>query len=305
MGGRTEIELSLDEIKVILDQLNAAGVYSINFNGGEPLLRNDFFEIAQYAHSLGFDLHLNSNGTLIGDHEAKEIAKYFASVCVSVLSSIPEKHDELTGREGAYDRVSSGMNHLLEHGIKVEINVCTFTDNYRELYEIAKSFAREGVHVFCVTRYILSNSAERTKLLGEKETIEVLGLLEKISNDFKTYKEVKLPGPVPYCELSSEYVEKLRYWNTPCQVGYGLCRISPIGVITPCPLSDEVMGDLKQNSFEDIWNSIHWEKFAKCSHVTQACIECEELHSCRGGCLGYDEALKKANITPDTRKWRK
>lgn len=305
MGGRTTGELSLEEIKSILDQLSAVGVYSINFNGGEPLLRKDFFEIAQYAHSLGFDLHLNSNGTLIGDQEAIEIAKYFPSVCVSVLSSYPKKHDRLTGSIGAYDEVSRGINNLLEQNVKVEINVCTFKDNYRELYDIAKSFSRDGVHVFCVTRYILSSQEESDRLLGEKETIEVLASLERIANDFPTYKEVKLPGPVPYCELISDYVEKLRHWNTPCQVGYGLCRISPVGFVTPCPLSDEVMGDLRKSSFKDIWNSPGWDKFAKCEHLTEMCIECEELHTCRGGCLGYDEALKKACLTPDTRKWRR
>ncbi len=305
MGGRSNSELSLNEIKSILDQLHAIGVYSINFNGGEPLIRKDFFEIAHYAHSLGFDLHLNSNATLIGENEAIEIAKYFPSVCVSVLSSNPEKHDKLTGYVGSYNRVSRGIDNLLKQNVKVEINVCTFTDNYRELYEIAKSFASEGLHVFCVTRYILNNPKEQSRLLGQQETIEVLDSLERIANDFKTYKEVKLPGPVPYCELSAEYVEKLRYWNTPCQVGYGVCRISPIGVVTPCPLSDEVMGDLRENSFENIWNSDGWEKFSNCIHVTKACIECEELNSCRGGCLGYDDALKKACLTPDTRKWRK
>src|SRR5665647_1783306 len=76
IGGKTAGELSFDEITKILDQLQSAGVYSINFNGGEPLLRADFFEIARYAYGLGFDLHLNSNGTLIGEREAIAIAEY-------------------------------------------------------------------------------------------------------------------------------------------------------------------------------------------------------------------------------------
>ncbi|MFZ3130469.1 MAG: radical SAM protein [Desulfosporosinus sp.] len=304
MGKKTAGELSFNDIKNILDQLQIAGVYSINFNGGEPLLRKDFYEIARYAHGLGFDLHLNSNGTLIGEREAIEIAKYFPSVCVSVLSSDPEKHDRLTGCSGAFADVSRGIEQLLKQNVKVEINVCTFKNNYRELYDIARLFAREGVHVFCVTRYILSNPAEKGSLLGKEETIEVLELLEKISDDFPTYKEVKLPGPVPYCELSPEYTKKLKTWNTPCQVGYGLCRISPIGVVTPCPLSEDVIGDLRNSSFIEIWNSPGWIRYAQCEHLTQSCIQCKELPSCRGGCVGYDGALEKAGLTPDTEKWR-
>lgn len=304
LGGKTEGELSFDEIKNILDQLQAAGVYSINFNGGEPLLRKDFYEIAHYAHGLGFDLHLNSNGTLIGEREAMEIVKYFPSVCVSVLSSDPEKHDKLTRRKGAFADVARGIEQLLRQNVKVEINVCAFKDNYKELYDIARLFAKEEVHVFCVTRYILSNPADQGSLLGENETIEILAALEKIANDFPTYKEVKLPGPVPYCELDPEYTAKLKAWNTPCQVGYGLCRISPTGIVTPCPLSEDAIGDLRNSPFLEIWNSPKWNRYAQCEHLTPSCIQCQELSACRGGCIGYDGALEKAGLTPDTEKWR-
>ena len=58
-------ELTTQEIFNILSQLREAGVFRINFNGGEPLMRTDFLQIAEYAYSLGFELHMNPNSTLV------------------------------------------------------------------------------------------------------------------------------------------------------------------------------------------------------------------------------------------------
>lgn len=296
-------ELSTDEIKAILDQMHEMGVFSINFNGGEPLARPDFFELAGHAKTLGFDLHLNSNATLIDERKADLLSELFPSVCTSVLAAQPEKHDRLVGVTGAHERMYHGVSLLLDRGVNVEINVCTFRDNYRELFEIASSMARDGVHVFCVTRYIMVTMEGAKHVLGAKETIAVLDTLERIQNELPTYMEVKLPGPVPYCELPSLYVERLRKWNTPCQIGYGLARVSPHGTVTPCPLSSHVIGSLRKTDFASLWHHERWSKFEIFSHLPTDCRKCQDLESCRGGCVGYDDCLNDLGRTPKTRKW--
>ena len=296
--------LSCEEIKLILRQIKEAGVFSINFNGGEPLMRSDIFELLEFASELGFDLHMNTNATLIDDYKAELIAKFLPSVCVSALASNPKIHDDLTGHPGSFQRMKKGVSLLLKRGVKVEVNVCTFRSNYKDLYNIAKVMAEKDVHVFCVTRYILANPKDINNLLGEKETIEVLDSLECIKNDFPTYQEVKLPGPVPYCELPPNQKERLEKWNTPCQIGFGLCRISPQGIMTPCPISSLYIGDLRKSSFKELWNHKIWNKFESLSHFPEACRLCDDLRSCRGGCIGYDDCLIESGYMPDTRKWR-
>ncbi len=302
--GKNNESLSTAEIKKILSDMHTSGVFSINFNGGEPLMRPDFFELAQYAHELGFDLHLNTNGTLIDEHKADLIAKFFPSVCTSVLASALELHDKFVGRSGAFSRMKNGVSLLTSRGVLVEINVCTFQENYEDLYNIAKVMAEQNVHVFCVTRYILVDARHRKHLLGKNETIDILNTLERISNDFPTYKEVKLPGPVPYCELPENQKERLRRWNTPCQIGYGLCRISAKGEVTPCPLSTFSIGHLRDMSFREVWAHKNWCHFESFCHLPRGCHSCEDLPSCRGGCIGYDDYLKSAGLTPKTLKWK-
>ena len=296
-------ELSTEEAKDILLQMREAGVFSVNFNGGEPLMRRDIFELASYAKALGFDIHMNTNATLIDSEKADRISALFPSICTSVLAASPEKHDRLVGIPGAWQRMRRGVDLLTDRGVHVEINVCTTRENFSELYDIASSMAAEGVHVFCVTRYIMVTPDGKELLLGKDETIAVLDTLELIAKNLPTYKEVKLPGPVPYCELPSEYKSRLNRWNTPCQVGYGVCRVSPYGTVTPCPLSSMVMGELRKTSFQGIWNSKKWDFFRDCLHLPPTCRTCDDLESCRGGCIGYDDCLVAQGKTPQTLKW--
>jgi radical SAM protein with 4Fe4S-binding SPASM domain len=296
--------LTTSEIKDYLRQMREVGVFSINFNGGEPLTRPDFFELAEFAFELGFDLHLNTNGTLVDNQKATQIARFFPSACVSVLASTPKRHNHFVGKKMAFEQMQSGVSNLLSHGVKVEVNVCTFQSNYHELYDIAKVMAEENVHVFCVTRYILTNKEEQDEVLGYKQTLDVLDSLEQIRKDFNTYKEVKLPGPVPYCELASNQKERLRQWNTPCQMGYGLCRITPNGDVTPCPLSPLVIGNLRNSSFKNLWNHSMWKQYESFHHLPEACHSCEDLAYCRGGCVEYDNDMVNANLIPNTIKWQ-
>ncbi|MBS3975573.1 MAG: radical SAM protein [Syntrophomonadaceae bacterium] len=305
MGHVNGNELSLVKIKQILDQLCGIGVFRINFNGGEPLVRSDFQNILEYAGTLGFDLHMNTNATLITDQIAKIIARYMKSVCTSILHSDKSKHDKMTGRVGAYDDVINGIKILRHNGIKVEVNVCTSTENFEDIYNIGKLAAGLDCYSLCSTRYILNNSNNKGLLLDSKATMKLIDLLLQVKEDFSAISDVSLPGPVPYCEIDSEYHSKLRILNIPCQYGYGLCRISPTGKVTPCTISDDIIGDLNIHSFDDIWNAPGWKKYEALCHIPVPCRSCEEFPRCKGGCVVYDESINACGETISTRKWGK
>jgi len=296
-------ELELFQIKNILDQMKKAGVFSINFNGGEPLMREDFFEIIEYAHSLGFWLHMNTNATLIDDVCAKGISKYVKQVCTSILHSDQDIHDKMTGRKGAFSDVIKGITALVSNGVGVEVNVCTHMNNYKDIYNIAKLISDLGCRVLCSTRYIL-NSKENIDLLMTKEaTMELVDLLFKAKSDFPKLIDVSLPGPVPFCELPESYFEKLFSLNVPCQYGYGLCRISPTGSVMPCTISDDVIADLTKCSFDEMWKSQAWDKYVNLCHLPKNCHSCSELSKCRGGCVVYDESIIACGEIVKSKKW--
>lgn len=297
-------ELTTDEIKDILNQLNHLGIFRINFNGGEPLTRPDIKELIKYGADLGFDLHMNTNSTLVNDDIAEFVSKYMTSICTSILNSKEDLHDRMTGRKGAYKDVIRGIKIWRKHGVKVEINVCTSTDNYTDIYDIGKLASELDCYALCVTRYILNNKENNFRLLTPEQTLKVIEQLHKVKADFSNVYDVTLPGPVSYCELPDEYKEDLKELNIPCQYGYGLARISPTGKVTPCPISNDEIGDLRKNTFEEIWKATGWDKYVSLSHLPIGCKECDDVSRCRGGCVGYDESIRACGIDIKTKKWR-
>jgi MoaA/NifB/PqqE/SkfB family radical SAM enzyme len=229
-------QLDTDQCKRLLDEMRAVAVGGgfVNFSGGEPLIRSDFFDIASHAKSLGFDIHLNTNATLIDERIADSLAGLFPSLCTSVLSSSPRRHDELVGSLGAFERMRQGVEHVLLRGMKVEINVCTFKGNYAELFDIAKVMASDGTHVFSVTEYI-NNSKSNARFILNKQDIEVvMSQLDKICMEITTYKEVQIHGPIPLCGVSVKRKEKYSNFGNSCRPNPCLRRISSCGDITLC-----------------------------------------------------------------------
>lgn len=58
---------------------------TVVFSGGEPLLRPEIFDIADYAvEKFNLNLHLITNGTLITEENVNNICKYFKAVSISI-----------------------------------------------------------------------------------------------------------------------------------------------------------------------------------------------------------------------------
>ena len=91
-------ELSTAQCKTVLDDLAAFKVPAILFSGGEPLVRPDVFELAEYARSLNLHVVLSTNGTLIDAEKARRFKDLeFAYIGISLDSAIPAVHDEFRG----------------------------------------------------------------------------------------------------------------------------------------------------------------------------------------------------------------
>lgn len=76
-------ELSTQERRAIVSELSEAGVVSMAFSGGEPLMRKDFLEVAKYAADRNMYVSLATNGTLINGevaHRLKESQVQYVEV---------------------------------------------------------------------------------------------------------------------------------------------------------------------------------------------------------------------------------
>ena len=128
-------ELSTEEGKALIDQIVEVSKPILILSGGEPLLRDDVFELARYARAKGLIVAMGTNGTLITDSVAKELkSSGVKAVAVSIDSSVPDRHDAFRGVKGAWERALDGIDACIEKGIGVQVNTTVTQQNYDDLF---------------------------------------------------------------------------------------------------------------------------------------------------------------------------
>ena len=101
LEGKSPDELSTDEAKGLLDELATWRIGLLIMDGGEPLMREDIFELASYASSKGLRVVIGSNGALIDRETAQRLKKTdIKMVSISIDGAKPETHDSFRGEEG-------------------------------------------------------------------------------------------------------------------------------------------------------------------------------------------------------------
>src|SRR5580704_11753032 len=113
-------EMTTAEIKDLLDQMAAAGVFYLTISGGEILMRRDFFEILEHARARTFCIKLKTNGVLIRKKEAARLRELgVESVQISVYSHRPEVHDAITKMPGSFRQSIAAVRLLRDEGLPV------------------------------------------------------------------------------------------------------------------------------------------------------------------------------------------
>ncbi|MFX1393849.1 MAG: radical SAM protein, partial [Promethearchaeota archaeon] len=152
-------ELTTKEVKDVLDQ--AAKAFIVNFFGGEPTMRSDLMELIQYASERSLYVFCDSNGLKITKDYAKQLKdKGLDILYVSIDSPIPEKHDELRGVKGCFEKAVQGIKNALDIGLKCELSTYVTRENlangeFENLIKLAKDIGATGV------RYLLPTPAGR------------------------------------------------------------------------------------------------------------------------------------------------
>lgn len=302
-------DLSLKEIEKILLELDSLEVLRIAFEGGEPFLRKDFFDILKIADTCSFDYYINTNGSLIDKTTAKKLKKTRVSkICVSIDGPNAEIHDAIRGYDGAFYRATNAIKFLLEENVKVNAIITLTKKNYKYLYETLNFLSSIGVTKVAIM--LLATVGENNKDLGIP-FVEWEKLLLKLSAD---KFEKKLPvdlNIVATSEASCQWElflplknnkEFYYLWSDKnkspavkndfsCTAGKRNLAIDGSGNVYGCSLmvsnKELIAGNIKNNSIKSIWEtSFIFNKFRnlKLKNIKGPCKECLYLEKCTGGC---------------------
>ncbi|MBQ9905657.1 MAG: radical SAM protein [Oscillospiraceae bacterium] len=113
-----ETDLSTEKWKTIIDRLVGFPIDSLTLTGGEPLVRKDFFEIAQYAKdTLQVPLSMMSNATLITEEIADRLTELFDAFSFS-LDGVDEESCAPIRGKGVFERAMRGIQLMKDRGMK-------------------------------------------------------------------------------------------------------------------------------------------------------------------------------------------
>ena len=136
----------------IIDQIVAAANPILVLSGGEPLYRNDIFQLARYATDKGLRVALATNGTLV----TKDVARMIVDagvrrVSISLDGADATTHDSFRGIPGAFDAAVHGLRNLKALGMSVQINMTIARHNAHQLpqvLELARKLGADALHTF-------------------------------------------------------------------------------------------------------------------------------------------------------------
>lgn len=179
-------ELNTEEAKRFIDDLAEFNVPVLLFSGGEPLVRPDFFELAEYAKQKGIRTTISTNGTLITPKVAERLKNIGVGYVGISLDGIGEVNDRFRGKQGAFEAALAGIRNCLAVGQRVGLRFTINRHNYKELDKIFDLIERENIPRVCF--YHLVYSGRGSEMIKEditpEETRAVLDLIIERTLDF-------------------------------------------------------------------------------------------------------------------------
>jgi len=273
-------ELSKEEIFRLLSDASDMGVKIIALWGGEPLLHKDLIEIVNEIHRLKMSSYLVTNGYLLNEKKVSELVRCkINSVSVSIDDSYPERHDEIRGIKGAFEKICKGVMMLKEKGgdeIKVGINMVISKGNYKEIpkmLDLAISLKADWVKFLPVHFGFPYNHLQ----FGNEELMPSKEQIEEIHRSLKELQiAVKRNGMYTnsetYLDGFKEYFNG-KYQLRNCSAGYLCCNVDSYGNVTQCSLDPRIGGNIRKRSFKEIWKSEEFNLIRK-DHNEKLCGHC-------------------------------
>jgi radical SAM protein with 4Fe4S-binding SPASM domain len=296
-GSPLKDELSLPEIKNIIEQAVALGAKKIIvLGGGEPLLYPHLFEVIDMILQKGVEADLFTNGTMISEKVAQKLYDRKTSIVLKQNSQVPEVQDFLAGKEGSHSEIEVGLKNLLkvgypskEHNLGIETIICQ--QNYDEIPTLWRWARRQGIIPYVETMTMQGRAKDHSNLEVSIDKIRVL--FEELA---KIDKEEFNTSWTPHPPLAASQCSRHEY----------SCTVVSNGDINPCPGVNITVGNIRENSLKNILaNSIVMQDLRNIrSTIKGQCGSCDLNDNCYG-CRGHAYQISGDYLAEDALCWIK
>lgn len=292
----------------------------ILFSGGEPLIRDDFFSLAEYARSRGIRATLSTNGTLITPEVARDIKRLGISYVGVSLDGIASDNDRFRGRRGAFEAALAGIRACRAVGQRVGLRFTINRHNYDQLPDIFRLIEEEDIPRVCFYHLVYSGrgSKMRDEDITHAETRSAMELIMEKTLDFHHRgldKEIltvdnHADGVYIYLTLRrsdperAEQVRRLLLSNGGNRSGVAIGAVDWAGNVHPDQFTrNHVLGNVRERDFAAIWQDTGHPVMRGLKNrkplLTGRCSTCRWLDMCNGNFRARAEAVYGDFWAPD------
>lgn len=305
-------ELTTSEARRFIDDLADFQVPVLLFSGGEPLIRPDFFELAEYAASKGIRPTLSTNGTLITREAAGKIKEIGVGYVGVSLDGLREINDKFRGRKGAFQAAMEGIRNCVAVGQRVGLRFTINRHNYEELDNIFDFIEAEKIDRVCFYHLVYSGRGKQMtdEDLSPEESREAMNIIIRRAIDFQQRglkKEIltvdnHCDGVYLYLKalkedpLRAEKIKALIGLNGGNRSGIAFAEVDPCGYVHPDQFTQHItFGNVRERKFGDIWTDMSHPVLAGLRDrkplLQGRCANCRHLNLCNGNFRTRAEAV--------------
>jgi len=282
-----EHELTLDECRRVTDEILAmtpAPMFILT--GGEPLIRTDLEDIAAYATSKGATVVVGTNGTgLTAERIASLKRAGVMGFAVSVDSLESRYHDRFRHGDGALELTTAAIDRLQAAEMDFIVQTTITHGNRHELADMVAWSAEKGAVSFNLYFLVETGRGSQMRGLSPEENEAVLLELAALQKTYRGRMLIRSKCQPQFMRHIHEQDSEspLLNYSTRCPCGVQYCRITPDGKVTPCPYLPAEAGDLRTQSFAEIWEESKLLQSIRGGDLDGKCGACEYRAVC-GGC---------------------
>ena len=279
-------ELTTEEGFQLIEDAAKFGPVKFGFTGGEPLLREDIYDLIEYASSFDMQIVMATNGTLITNEVARRLRKAGLERAAISIDAIGDAHDAFRGVHGAFQETMRGIKACKEAGVATQLFTTVTRTNYAEIPKIIKlADELKQWRIYLIYLIAMGRGREIADIcLTSDENRQFFEDMIRQQTEAKTWlKPICNPQYWAYLKAKGLIDREDGFEFTGCTAGITRFHIFPNGDVAPCAYLPLAAGNLREARFLEIVEHAELFKAMRARAVKGKCAACKYKAIC-GGC---------------------
>ena len=253
---KPEEEISLETIRKLPE------MYFTNITGGEPFIRDDLKDIVRELYKKSDRIVISTNGFFTD--KIVDLCKEFPQIGIRIsIEGLEQTNNEIRGLEDGYNRGYTTLKKLVDMGMQdvgfgmtvQDRNAADLVPLYNISDELGMEFATASLHNSFY--FVESHNIIKDRLMVAQNFEDLINRLLESNSPKKWFRAYFNHGLINYIFSQKRLL--------PCDMSFDTFFIDPYGDVMPCNGTKEkqVMGNLNEQSWDELWNSEQAEKVRK------------------------------------------